>query len=171
MLKQFFCINDTLYCFLITCLLLDTINFTRSGICLSEVPLFPLCFRLDAALLHFRHPLLIIFLCFCKNLGLSAAGACDNTMVHPGLIATATPAVQFNSLLELCTFLVLSHGHFCLARLCLGTGRILHEETLAGDYLAGNVLDLLTFVSGRLHSREDNWKHLALIGPSEIVGG
>jgi hypothetical protein len=30
------CINDTIYCFLITYLLLDTINFARSGICLSE---------------------------------------------------------------------------------------------------------------------------------------
>jgi hypothetical protein len=34
----------------------------------------------------------------------------DNTAAHPGVIAAATPAVQFNLLLELCTFLVLSHG-------------------------------------------------------------
>jgi hypothetical protein len=31
-----FCINDTIYCFLITYLLLDTINFARPRICLSE---------------------------------------------------------------------------------------------------------------------------------------
>jgi hypothetical protein len=31
-----FCIKDTIYCFLITYLLLDTINFARSRICLSE---------------------------------------------------------------------------------------------------------------------------------------
>jgi hypothetical protein len=32
-----FCINDTIYCFLITYLLLNKINFARSRICLSEV--------------------------------------------------------------------------------------------------------------------------------------
>jgi hypothetical protein len=35
--QTFFYINDTMYCFLITYLLLDTINFAKSGICLSEV--------------------------------------------------------------------------------------------------------------------------------------
>ena len=35
--QTIYCIKDTMYCFLMTYLLLDTINFTRSGICLSEV--------------------------------------------------------------------------------------------------------------------------------------
>ncbi len=85
-----------------------------------------------------------MFLCLGKKLGLSAAGACDNTAAHPGMTAAATPAVQVNSLPELHTFLVLSDGCFCLARVRLGTGRTSHEKTLAGDNLAGNVLDLLT---------------------------
>jgi hypothetical protein len=88
------------------------------------------------------------------------------------VIAAATPAVQFNLLLELCTFLVMSDCCFCLSRVCLGTGHTLHEETLAGDNLAGDVLDLLTFIFGHgLRSHKDNWKHTALIGPGEIVGG
>jgi hypothetical protein len=77
--------------------------------------------------------------------------------------------VQFNSLLELHTFLVLSN--FCLTRVPLGTGRTLHKEALAGDNLEGNVLDLLTFIFGHLRSRKDYWKHTALIGPREIMGG
>ncbi len=79
--------------------------------------------------------------------------------------------MQFNSLLELRIFLVLSDGCFCLARVPLGTGHTLHKEALAGDNFAGNILDLLTFVFGCLHSREDDWKHTALIGPREIMGG
>ncbi len=35
--QTIYCIYDTIYCFLITYLLLNTINFARSGICLSEV--------------------------------------------------------------------------------------------------------------------------------------
>jgi hypothetical protein len=92
-------------------------------------------------------------------------------MVHPGVIATGTPAVQFNLLLELHTFLVLSDGCFCLARVRLGTGHTMHEETLAGDNLTGNVLVLLTFIFGCLRSHKDNWKHTVLIGPREIMGG
>jgi hypothetical protein len=38
------CIKDIIYCFLMTYLLLDTIFFARSGICLSEAPyLVPTC--------------------------------------------------------------------------------------------------------------------------------
>jgi hypothetical protein len=132
---------------------------------------FSLCLRLDVTPLHFRHPLFIIFLCFCKNLGLSATVECDNTAAHQGVIAVATPAVQFILLPKLCIFLVLSDGCFCLARVRLGTGHTLHKETLAGDNLAGNVKDLLTFIFGRLHSCKVNRKHTPLIGPREIVGG
>ncbi len=35
--QTIYCIKDTIYCFLMTYLLLNAINFTRSGICLSEV--------------------------------------------------------------------------------------------------------------------------------------
>ncbi len=87
------------------------------------------------------------------------------------MIATATPAVHFNFILELRTFFVLCDSLFHLARVRLGTGHTLNEETLADDNLAGDVLDLLTFVLGCLHSREDNGKHLVLIGPREIMGG
>jgi hypothetical protein len=118
--------------------------------------LLPLCPGLDTTLVHFRHLLFIIFLLFCKNLRLGTVGACDNTAAHPGVIAAATPAVQFNFLLELRTLFVLCDGRFCLARVRLGTGHTLHEETLAGDDLAGNVLDFLTFVFGHLRSRKDN---------------
>jgi hypothetical protein len=34
--QTIYCIKDTIYHFLMTYLLLNTINFTRSGICLSE---------------------------------------------------------------------------------------------------------------------------------------
>ncbi len=87
------------------------------------------------------------------------------------MITATTPAVQFNSLPELRTFLVLIDGCFCLARVRLGTGRTLYEETLAGDNLAGGVLDLLTFICRRLRSCKDNRKHTPLIGPGEIMGG
>jgi hypothetical protein len=38
--QTIYCIKDTIYCFLMTYLLLDTINFARFGTCLSEEQVF-----------------------------------------------------------------------------------------------------------------------------------
>jgi hypothetical protein len=42
--QTIYCIKDIIYCFLMTYLLLDAINFTRSRICLSEVLSTPASF-------------------------------------------------------------------------------------------------------------------------------
>ncbi len=135
-------------------------NFVQILVFNSLLPL-DLQFGFATTPLEFFLPGCVLFRGSLDNLGLGPAGADNLSILHPQEIVTTSPAVVGWAYIG-GVILVIAQRDFGLVGISTSIARGFHEESLADQHAACNILDLVPVILRGLRSCKDGWKHAAL---------